>query len=89
MNKNLEELRQILDEIDSKLIELLGKRTDVVREIGAFKKVNGIGLVNEERKKRVLDTRKKLGEKYNLDGVFMEKLYKLIHDYSVDVEKEA
>lgn len=89
MNKNLEELRQILDEIDSKLIELLGKRTDVVREIGAFKKVNGIGLVNEERKKRVLETRKKLGEKYNLDGVFMEKLYKLIHDYSVDVEKEA
>lgn len=89
MNKNLEELRQILDEIDSKLIELLGKRTDVVREIGAFKKVNGIGLVNEERKKRVLETRTTLGEKYNLDGVFMEKLYKLIHDYSVDVEKES
>lgn len=89
MNKNLEELRQILDEIDSKLIELLGKRTDVVREIGAFKKVNGIGLVNEERKKRVLETRKKLGEKYNLDGEFMGKLYKLIHDYSVEVERES
>lgn len=89
MKKNLDELRQDLDKIDSKLIEILGKRTDVVREIGAFKKANGIGLVNEERKKRVLETRKELGEKHNLDGEFIEILYKLIHDYSIEVEKKS
>lgn len=45
----IEEKRREVDKIDDKLVELLGKRFDVVKEIVSFKKQNDIPIEDKSR----------------------------------------
>lgn len=89
MKNLLDEYREQIDEIDNQLIEMLGKRTEVVRKIGVFKRENNIDIVNEERWKRVIDSRKALARKYGLSENFITDMFNMIHDESVEIEKKS
>ena len=53
--KDLEGLRQEIDEIDEALCACLARRFAVVRAIGEIKKEKGLPILNEGREKAVLD----------------------------------
>ena len=53
--KELQELRNRIDEIDSKLIEIFEERMKVVSEVGRVKRENGIGTLNEKREEEVIE----------------------------------
>ena len=53
--KELQELRNKIDEIDSKLIEIFEERMKVVSEVGRVKRENGIGTLNEKREEAVIE----------------------------------
>lgn len=80
----LEEFRREIDEIDNELIQLLARRMAVSRQIGDYKQKNGLSVVQIGRHDQVVRTRTNLGMAKGMSGEFMEKLFRLIHEESVD-----
>jgi len=87
MNKKLEQLRKQIDEADSALIAILAKRVDISSKIGALKKKSGLHAIDAAREKHVIESRIETGKKKTLSPVFVRKLFKLIHDESVRIQK--
>lgn len=54
-NIDLLEIRNRIDEIDSKLVELLEERLNIVEEVACFKKKTGKKIFDEVREKEVID----------------------------------
>ena len=54
-DKNVEDWRRKIDEIDRRLVELLNERSRCVVEIGKIKQASGDALYQPDREKQVLD----------------------------------
>jgi chorismate mutase len=54
-DKNVEDWRCKIDEIDRRLVELLNERSRCVVEIGRIKQASGDALYQPDREKQVLD----------------------------------
>lgn len=54
-NIDLLEIRNRIDEIDSKLVELLEERLNIVEEVAMFKKQTGKKIFDEVREKEVIN----------------------------------
>ncbi len=54
-DKNVEDWRRKIDEIDKRLVELLNERSRCVVEIGRIKQASGDALYQPDREKQVLD----------------------------------
>jgi chorismate mutase len=76
-------LRLEIDDIDKKLIDIVGQRTNIVREIGRYKKENAVTILQIERWFDILKSRKEWGEDSNLDPQMVAELFELIHKHSV------
>lgn len=79
----LEELRNIIDEIDAELIKKLVSRMEVVERIAEYKKENQVTIFQLERWKQILETRTALGKSLDLEEDFVRSLLDLIHDLSI------
>jgi chorismate mutase len=79
----LNKLRLEIDSIDKKLVDIVGQRTEIVREIGRYKKENAVTILQIERWFEILKTRKDWGEDSNLDPQMIGELFELIHKHSV------
>ena len=53
---NLDDYRKQLDAIDAEILRLFEERMDVVREIGKWKKENGVPVLDAGREAEKLDT---------------------------------
>lgn len=51
----LEDLRQEIDQLDDKIIELLNKRMEVVQKVGSLKRGNKSAIYRPEREKAIVD----------------------------------
>ena len=54
--RTLEELRVEIDAVDSRLLELLNARADLVHEVGDIKKENGLEIYAPEREEKLLQS---------------------------------
>lgn len=81
--ENLALLRQQIDQIDNELLEVLGKRMRVSREIGQYKKEHRMIVVQAGRYNDIMRTRVKLGEEMGMSAEFMKTILLAIHDESV------
>ncbi|HEY2645647.1 MAG TPA: chorismate mutase [Candidatus Acidoferrales bacterium] len=54
-DKNIENWRRKIDEVDRRLVELLNERSRCVVEIGRIKQASGDALYQPDREKQVLD----------------------------------
>ncbi len=81
-------LRENIDNIDSDLIHLIGKRMKVAEKIGQCKKEQNVTVFQPSRWEEVLNSRIKEAKKYNLSPRFMEKIYQYIHEESVRHQEE-
>ena len=52
---NLEALRKKIDEVDARIVELIGERVRIAEEIGRGKKAQGKLIEDREREHRVLE----------------------------------
>jgi chorismate mutase len=85
----LNNFRQIIDEIDEELINILKKRISVIEDIGLYKKEHNITVFQLERWQEILRTRSQLAEKLGLSGNHIEKLCQLLHEESIRVQNEV
>jgi chorismate mutase-like protein len=86
--KSLNELRKEIDEIDLELLKILAKRVDAVKQIGQVKDVQGIPIVDETRREKLLKAVKEKAKALGISEDFVGKLFEIIHDHAVELQKK-
>ena len=82
-NAQLKKLRESIDEVDMKLLQVMGERTKLVQEIGRFKKENSVTILQIERWFEILKTRQEMGVSCDLENQMVSELFELIHKHSI------
>lgn len=88
LTASLSTLRKGIDEIDNDLIDLLAKRMGISREIGAYKRDNGMTIVQTKRYSEILDKRAAQGALKGIDAECIKKIFECIHEESVRQQVE-
>jgi chorismate mutase len=78
--------RSRIDNIDEEIISLLAKRMKICNEIGEFKNLHGMTVVQADRYAELIADRLKGGELAGLDSDFLKKLFTAIHTESVRLQ---
>lgn len=82
--ENIDELRARIDVLDNDLLDLLANRMKVSDEIGKYKKQNNITILQPGRWDKILAKVFEKGQEKGLDSEFLEKIFKAIHQASID-----
>jgi len=75
---NLEDLRGEIDDIDARIVELIGERIRIAEEIGRGKKKQSKLVEDRERECRVLENVKSIARDRNISQEDMENIYRRI-----------
>ena len=86
--KKLHSLRKEINIIDKELIQLLSNRMDISQEIGQEKKEKNVAILQPERWNEVLNKRVHEGKENGLSALFMERIYKAIHQESIKIQED-
>lgn len=89
MNDKLKDWRKQIDDIDEDILAFLAERMKIVGEIGKFKRLHSIALLDEKRWQKVLESKLSKANGLNLSEKFVQKLYDLIHQHSLEIEKNS
>lgn len=84
----LNTLRTQIDLIDDQIMDLLGKRMKIVDQIGALKKNNNVAILQVKRWNEILNRMILEGKNNHLSEEFVLKIYKAIHQESIDHQKK-
>jgi chorismate mutase len=85
----LHQLRNMIDEIDDELINVLKKRMQVIEQIGQYKKEHNITIFQLERWQEILRTRAQWAEKLGISRLHIERLCQLLHDESIKIQNDV
>lgn len=80
----LEELRDKIDGLDNEILDILAQRMEVACRIGEYKKEHNMTVLQLKRWEEVITKNVEAGEKRGLTPSFLEKLFKNIHQESID-----
>ncbi len=86
--EDLSELRRRIDDLDLALLELLSKRMEVSRNIGIFKKMHDMPILQANRYDEILQRRSEQASKLGLRPGFVQSILQLIHQASVELQIE-
>lgn len=86
--ENIDELRARIDELDDELLQILASRMSVSAEIGKYKKQNNITILQPGRWDKILEKVFQKGKEKGLNEEFLEKVFKAIHQASIDRQTE-
>lgn len=81
--QKLQTLRDRVDALDADIIDLLGKRMNIAREMGVLKKEEGITIFQLDRWKEILESREAWGKAANLTETFLSAYLEAIHKESI------
>ena len=79
----MSELREDVDELDSQVLELIGKRMDIVREMGHLKSEQKVSTLQPHRWQEILDDRVKRGANLELSEDFVLQVMQTIHEEAI------
>ena len=82
-NKAMALQRAYIDELDTKLIEILGKRMKLAEKIGQLKKEKNVAILQNKRWNEILGRMILDGENKGLNEDFILRIYKAIHQESI------
>lgn len=85
----LNTLRTQIDVVDHQLIEMLGKRMQVADAIGALKKEKNVAILQSRRWNEILGKMILEGEENNLSEEFVLRIFKAIHQESINHQKKV
>lgn len=87
-HEEIKHQRNIIDDIDNKIITLLSKRFNLCIQIAHYKKGKSTPIKQEKREQEILKKRAYQAEKLGIDKKFITTLFQLIMKYSRTVQKE-
>jgi chorismate mutase len=79
----MSELREEVDELDSKMLELLGKRMEIVRKMGHLKTEQNVSTLQLHRWQEILTDRVRKGEGLDLSEDFILQVMQSIHEEAI------
>jgi chorismate mutase len=82
----LELLRLQIDHIDKQLIEVLGRRMNIVHEMGEYKRDHNITILQIERWREIINSRLSIADQHGLDRNFLLKLLQFVHNESITIQ---
>lgn len=85
----LTDLRQRIDAVDNELLDVLSRRMDISRQIGAYKRESNIPVVQAGRYGDIMSTRIEAARKLGLGADFMRAVLSAIHEESVRIQIEG
>lgn len=88
MKSLLSKPRKEIDKLDKILLSTLAKRFLVSKQIGIIKRKHNVKIKDNLRWNEILVAGLLNAKKLNLSQEFVKKLYKLIHDYSINIQKK-
>lgn len=84
----IKELRMEVDNIDEHLISLLGKRMEIVGEMGSLKRRNNVSVYQPHRWKEIIAGRLAMGNEHDLSEEFVFQLFQIIHEEAIRHQEE-
>ncbi|MBC6998567.1 bifunctional 3-deoxy-7-phosphoheptulonate synthase/chorismate mutase type II [Cytophaga sp. FL35] len=87
-NAKLSNLRAQIDILDGQLIETMGKRMKVSDGIGALKKEKNVAVLQSNRWNQILGAMILEGESHGLSEEFVLKMFKAIHQESINHQEK-
>ena len=87
-NDQLNNFRNLIDELDEELLSLLKKRIDIIEKIGEYKLENNVAVFQLQRWKNILESRIVSGNQKKLAKDFVEKFCLLLHEESIRVQTD-
>ena len=85
----LTEFRDQINELDYRLIQLLGERMEVAEKIGRFKNDNGMAILQPQRWETMMRTRLETGNRKGLNEAFVTTLFRYIHQESIHGQRRV
>ncbi|MGL4993008.1 MAG: chorismate mutase [Bacteroidales bacterium] len=86
--ESLSDLRRQIDELDNQLLETLGKRMKVAREIGTYKRDHNLPVLQSGRYDEIINKRCAQGASLDMDYEFVKVVMEAIHEESVRQQVE-
>jgi chorismate mutase len=86
--KKLESLRKDINMLDKQLIELLAERMGIAEKIGQVKKEGNVAILQRTRWQDIMNKMTEMGAKQGLSTEFIEKIFKSIHQESIDHQEK-
>ena len=81
-------LRQQIDRIDNYMLEIMAERMYIARQIGEFKRDNGITILQTNRWDEIINTRAENAAKKRLSREFVQQMMDAIHQESIRHQTE-
>ncbi len=86
MELDLNDIRQRLDGIDTRMIALFCQRMDLVKDVAAYKQERGLPILDAEREARILD---RVSEKAGPDlAPYARRVYETLFAVSREYQAE-
>ncbi len=85
---SLVHLRRQIDQLDNELLEILAKRMNVSREIGAYKQAHKMPIVQAGRYGDIMTNRVLAAKAMGMSEEFMRSIFSSIHEESVRIQVE-
>ena len=83
----LDALRTQIDLSDRQIIETLGRRMKIASQIGQLKQDNNVAILQSDRWYAILEQMIHEGTQLGLSEEFVQKLFKAIHQESINQQK--
>lgn len=87
--KKLQNLRQNIEKIDKKIIELIKKRLNLSKKIAEEKLKNNLKIIDNFREKELQEVYKKTASALGISKKFIQKLFTLIIKESRYIQKQS
>jgi len=84
----LEYLRQLMDTVDTEIVDLLARRMELSERMGAVKKECNMTVYNPDRWREIVETRSEQARRLRLSSEFILALYEKIHHESIKRQLE-
>ncbi len=84
----LEQLRSEIDKLDTVLIDIISKRLKIVNEIGKYKKLNNITILQQKRWEYIINDRAISASKSDINQEFLKELFESIHKESIRLQTD-
>lgn len=84
----LNKWRDLIDEKDQEILNLLASRFAAIQAIGMLKQKHQVTILQLDRWSRIIETRMAEATRFSINPLFMKRLLDLIHEESIRIQEE-
>ncbi len=87
-DRDLEELREEIEEIDHDIVDLIARRTYVADTVARVKDERGLATTDEEQEAAVMERAGQYAERYDVDSNMVKAIFRLLIELNKIEQRE-